>query len=59
MNEDSGKWFGPFYFNKGDSRIIVPKQNPSLGGTFNMASLYAILIVIAIAASIVLSAMFL
>ena len=35
MNTDPGKWLGPFYFNKEDSRIMVPKLNPELGGTFN------------------------
>jgi uncharacterized membrane protein len=58
MNNDPAKWYGPFYFNKKDSRIIVPKLNPSLGGTFNMASPYAILIFIVIIASIVITAVF-
>jgi uncharacterized membrane protein len=59
MNNDPGKWFGPFYFNKDDSRIMVPKLNPSLGGTFNMASPYAILILLVLALSIILTAIFL
>lgn len=59
MNNDPGKWFGPFYFNKEDSRIMVPKLNPSLGGTFNMASPYAIVILLVIALSIVLTAIYL
>jgi len=58
MNNDPGKWFGPFYFNKEDSRIMVPKLNPSLGGIFNMASSIAILILIVIVASIIISALF-
>lgn len=57
MNSDSAKWFGPFYYNKNDARIIVPKINPSLGGTFNMASPYAILILVLIIASIIVSAL--
>lgn len=58
MNSDSAKWFGPFYFNKNDSRIIVPKINPSLGGTFNLASPYAIIIIIVIVASIVITSLY-
>jgi uncharacterized membrane protein len=57
-NNDPGKWFGPFYFNKEDSRIIVPKLNPSLGGTFNMASPYSILIIIVILGVIITTALF-
>jgi uncharacterized membrane protein len=58
MNNDPGKWFGPFYFNKEDSRIMVPKLNPSLGGTFNLASPYAILILIVIIATIIITALY-
>jgi len=58
MNNDPGKWFGPFYFNKEDSRIMVPKLNPSLGGTFNFASPYAILILIVILATIIITALY-
>ena len=57
MNNDPGKWVGPFYFNKEDSRIMVPKLNPSLGGTFNMASPYAILIIIVIVSAIIITAL--
>ena len=57
MNNDPGKWFGPFYFNKDDSRIMVPKLNPSLGGTFNMASPFAIVIIVVIVAAIIVSAL--
>jgi uncharacterized membrane protein len=58
MNNDPGKWFGPFYFNREDSRIMVPKLNPSLGGTFNLASPYAILIIIVLFAVIIATAVF-
>lgn len=58
MNNDPGKWFGPFYFNREDSRIMVPKLNPSLGGTFNLASPYAIMILIVIFATIVITALY-
>jgi uncharacterized membrane protein len=56
MNNDVAKWFGPFYFNKNESRIIVPKMDPSQGGSFNMASPYAILILLVIVALIAVTA---
>lgn len=34
-------WKGPFYFNHRDYRLIVPKNNPSMGWTLNFASPYA------------------
>jgi uncharacterized membrane protein len=58
MKNDPAKWFGPFYFNRKYPGIMVPKMNPALDGTFNMASPYAILIVIAIIASILITAIF-
>jgi len=56
MKKDPVNWYGPFYFNRKDPGIMVPKMNPSLGYTFNMANPYAILIVIAIIASIIITA---
>ncbi|WP_430933375.1 hypothetical protein [Saccharicrinis sp. 156] len=41
MSKDPGNWHGPFYFNRKDPRLIVPKFNPALGQTFNFASPYA------------------
>lgn len=35
-NPENWKW-GVFYFNKNDSRLIVPKRVKSLGWTFNFA----------------------
>lgn len=58
MSSDPGNWYGPFYFNRKDSRIMVPKINPSLGGTFNLASPYAIVILIVLIASIVITAIY-
>jgi uncharacterized membrane protein len=57
MNNDPAKWYGPFYFNRKDPRIMVPKTNPAQGGTFNMANPYALLIVIVIIAAIVTTAL--
>jgi len=56
MNNDPAKWYGPFYYNKKDPRIIVPNLNASLGGTYNWANPYAILILIVIVVSIVITA---
>jgi uncharacterized membrane protein len=41
MSKDPGNWWGPFYVNKKDSRIMVPKLNPAMGFTLNFASPYA------------------
>jgi len=35
-NPENWKW-AMFYFNRKDSRLIVPKQVPVLGSTFNFA----------------------
>lgn len=48
MSKDPGNWRGPFYFNRKDPRLTVPKQNPSLGFTFNFASPYAYFIIFAL-----------
>lgn len=48
MSKDLGNWRGPFYFNRKDPRISVPKQDPTLGFTFNFANPHAYIIVIAI-----------
>lgn len=41
MSEDPNNWRGPFYFNRKDPRLMVPKINPELGWTFNFASPYS------------------
>lgn len=48
MSKDPGNWRGPFYFNRKDPRLSVPKQDPTLGFTFNFASPYAYIMVSAI-----------
>ncbi len=55
MRNDPAKWYGPFYINKNDKRIMVPKIDPSLGYTFNMGSPYALLILVLIVALIIIS----
>jgi uncharacterized membrane protein len=48
MSRNSDYWKGPFYFNRKDPRLIVPKLNPAMGMTLNFASPYTYLLVIAI-----------
>jgi uncharacterized membrane protein len=48
MSKDPGNWKGPFYFNRKDTRLSVPKQDPSLGFTFNFASPFTYLTILAI-----------
>jgi uncharacterized membrane protein len=38
MSRDPGNWKGPFYFNRKDPRLMVPKLHPSLGWTLNFGS---------------------
>jgi uncharacterized membrane protein len=38
MSKDPGNWKGPFYFNRKDPRLLVPKFHPALGWTLNLAS---------------------
>ena len=58
MNRDTTNWFGPFYFNRNDPRIIVPKMDPTLGGTFNLASPYALIILLVLVVVIVITAIY-
>ena len=49
MNKNPNNWWkGILYFNRGDHRLIVPKNNPYLGWTLNFASPYAYLTIAAI-----------
>ena len=44
------KW-GLFYFNKNDSRIVVPKRNPMMGFSLNFAHPISYIIIAVIIAS--------
>ena len=48
MSKDTDNWKGPFYYNKKDPRLIVPKFNPLLGMTLNFASKYVYITIICI-----------
>ncbi len=54
MTDNPHNWKGPFYFNRKDYRLIVPKSNPTMGWTLNFASPYTYLAVVAIVAIVVL-----
>jgi len=57
-SQNPNNWKGIFYFNKKDSRVMVPKQNPAFGWTFNMANPLTWLGIIAIFAMAILFTMF-
>jgi uncharacterized membrane protein len=46
MSKDPSNWHGPFYVNRKDPRLIVPKYNSERGYTFNFASPYAYITII-------------
>lgn len=47
MHKDPSNWKGTFYFNRKDPRLTVPKLS-GLGWTFNFASSYSWLLIIAV-----------
>jgi len=52
---ESDKWVYCFYFNRFDSRIIVPKRNMMRGWTLNFANPYTYILIIIIVAILVIS----
>ncbi len=52
MHKDPSNWRGVFYFNRKDPRLTVPKIT-GLGWTFNFASIYTWLLIIAVVLIIV------
>jgi uncharacterized membrane protein len=54
MSKDPGNWKGPFYFNRKDPRLMVPKLHPSLGWTLNFASPRSYLAIAALIAIIII-----
>jgi len=59
MRKDPGNWKGPFYFNRKDPRLMVPKLYANMGMTFNFASPYPYITIIAIVILLVASSYFL
>lgn len=38
MSKNPGNWKGPFYYNRKDPRMVVPKYRTSMGWTLNFAN---------------------
>lgn len=51
----SGNWIGVLYFNRKDSRVIVPKRISGMGWTLNFANPFTYIILIAIISIIIIS----
>ncbi len=47
-HNDPKNWKGIFYFNLKDSRVIVPKYNPSMGWTLNFGNIYLYFVIAAL-----------
>lgn len=58
MHKDPSNWKGVFYINRKDPRLTVPKLS-GLGWTFNFASPYSWLLIIAVILIIIASQYFL
>jgi uncharacterized membrane protein len=58
MTDNPHNWKGPFYFNRKDYRLIVPKRNPSMGWTLNFASPFTYLTIAAVIVILVITAIF-
>ena len=50
---ESDNWIGVFYFNRKDTRLIVPKRIAGFGWTLNLANSYTYILLIAVIAIIV------
>jgi len=48
INDPSNYKWGIFYFNRRDSRIIVPKRSKLMGWTLNFGNIYAYLLIFGI-----------
>ncbi len=53
--QESNNWIGVLYFNRKDSRVIVPKRISGMGWTLNFANPYTYIILIAIISIIIIS----
>lgn len=54
MSRDLSNWKGPFYINRKDPRLMVPKLSPSLGWTLNFADPRAYVAIIVLLSVIVI-----
>jgi uncharacterized membrane protein len=53
MSKNPGYWKGPFYFNRKDPRLLVPKLHTSLGWTLNFSKPGAYIAIAALIAVII------
>ncbi len=53
--QQSSNWIGLIYFNRNDSRVVVPKRVSGMGWTLNFANPYTYILIISIIAIIALS----
>ena len=51
----SAMWVYPFYINRYDSRIIVPKKNKMMGWTLNFGNPYTYILIVFVIALIIIS----
>jgi len=54
MSRNSAYWRGPFYFNRKDPRLMVPKLQPSLGWTLNFANPFSWTAIVAISGIVII-----
>jgi len=54
MSRDTSYWKGPFYFNRKDPRLMVPKLHPSLGWTFNFANSVSWIAIVALVGLVII-----
>jgi uncharacterized membrane protein len=54
MSRDTSYWRGPFYFNRKDPRLMVPKLHPSMGWTLNFANPVSWVAIIALSGIVII-----
>jgi len=57
MSSSPAYWKGPFYFNRKDPRLMVPKIHPSLGWTLNFANLHSYILIVALIGIVIVCAL--
>lgn len=58
MSNNPDNWKGVFYYNRKDPRLIVPKLYPLMGWTFNFASPYSYMFIVALVLIIIATQFF-
>jgi uncharacterized membrane protein len=55
MSKNINNWKGVIYFNRKDTRLMVPKRYPSLGWTLNFANPYSYIALILLALIVIIA----